>query len=156
MLEILGLFYNVWYKSYVTTFCNNYTLRGIFLQVLTTPPGLGSTTQRFARKSSPFRQKSVGINAAKIGGDEWIRMVQLQQKWVVFVCVRGWSSVDFFKTVLMAAGTTVRPREKVGIIQGKERKAKNNVSSYILGTLNNLGRLFQLDDGPNLYMGNGF
>ena len=56
-------------------------------------------------------------------------MVQLQQRWVVFVCVRGWFSVDFLKTVLMAAGTTVRPREKVGIIQGKERKAKNNVSS---------------------------
>ena len=65
-----GPFCTMWYKSYVTTFCNNYTLRGIFCRFQQLLRGSGQRRNE-ARKSSRFRQKSVGINAAKTGGDEW-------------------------------------------------------------------------------------
>lgn len=80
-------FFTMWYKSYVTIFCNNYTLRGIFLQVVNNSSG--------ARvNDSTIREEIIPVSS-KIGRDQrsksrvrW-RMVQLQQK-VGSFCLCSW------------------------------------------------------------------
>ena len=80
-------FFTMWYKSYVTIFCNNYTLRGIFLQVVNNSSG--------ARVNDSTIREEIITVSSKIGWDQrsksrvrW-RMVQLQQK-VGSFCLCSW------------------------------------------------------------------